>query len=498
MNPGDPLTGNMLSLLIDTNVIIPLEPTSSSDVEPTMDRAAELVRLAGKCRAGIYVHPECACDLARDNDKTRLDTRRLLLQKYAKLPSPPAISTDLEAILGPTQQGSNDWVDHCLLEALRADMVHYLVTEDQGIHRKARRVGLGERVATVNEVVDVLRRLFDETPPPPPAVKNCLAHELATDDPIWDSFRQDYPGFDDWLRQCRQEHRTAWCINDGDSHAAITIVKPEIRGESHLQGKVLKICSFKVADPFQGRSYGELLLQAIFDFARVNDYDWLYVTVFSHHAYLVTFLRDFGFTDSGRETGLSELVLQKAMKAPDGVTEDSPLEFHVRYGPHAIRFEGTGKYIVPIQPAFSDRLFPSTPGQQNLFPGTEACGNSIRKAYLCNAATRRIEVGDVLLFYRSQDKQAIQVVGVVEQMVISYDPSTIASAAGKRTVYSYQEIEHLCSKGEVLVILFRQARVLQTPLALKQLIEEDVLSGPPQSIQALNERHDEWLKNHLN
>jgi len=486
------------SFLLDTNVVIPLEPTSPKDMEPGTDRAAELLRLSNAAKVRLFLHPACLHDLDNDQNPERKTVRIRLLKKYSQLPHPPAISDRLSESLGKVEEGSNDWVDHSLLEALRADMVHYLITEDQGIHRKARRIGLGERVATVGEAIDVLQRLFDQTPHPPPAVKSCLAHELATDDPVWDSFRLDYPGFDNWLQRCRQEHRTAWRIDYGDLHAAVTIVKPEAKGESHLQGKVLKICSFKVADQFQGRSYGELLLQTIFDFAVVNDYDWLYVTVFPRHAYLVTFLHDFGFYDSDKRTELDELILQKPMRAPDGVTDGSPLEFHIRYAPHEMRFEGTGKYIVPIQPGFADRLLPSALGQQSLFPGAEPCGNGIRKAYLCNAGIRRIKSGDILFFYRSQDMQAIQAVGVVERTVVSHDPAAVAAAAGKRTVYSYPEIEQLCRNGDVLLILFRQARVLQEPLALGELTDAGILLGPPQSIQSISERHDEWLKKNLN
>jgi hypothetical protein len=56
------------------------------------------------------------------------------------------------------------------LAALRADAIDILVTEDIGIRRKARRLGLDGRVLTIKETMETLASLAERPGAPPPAV----------------------------------------------------------------------------------------------------------------------------------------------------------------------------------------------------------------------------------------------------------------------------------------------------------------------------------------
>jgi hypothetical protein len=152
-------------------------------------------------------------------------------------------------------------------------------------------------------------------------------------------------------------------------------------------------------------------------------------------------------------------------------------------------------YIVPIQPRYTGVLFPEGESQIEMFPGQHPFGNSIRKAYLCNASIRKVARGDGLLFYTSQKVKGVTALGVVEDTHVSNNPNEIARYAGKRTVYSYSEIQNLCSTRPVLAILFRQVKVLDKPISLRNLKSRGVLSGPPQSIQEIPEEVKAWLEN---
>lgn|GEM_PF-6945567 len=66
------------------------------------------------------------------------------------------------AILGIADEESHDWVDHQLLAAVYADSVDVLVTEDVGIHRKAKRLGLHHRVAYLAEALTEVDALSDK------------------------------------------------------------------------------------------------------------------------------------------------------------------------------------------------------------------------------------------------------------------------------------------------------------------------------------------------
>lgn len=59
-------------------------------------------------------------------------------------------------ILGAAEYGTNDWVDDQLVIALHRDATDYLITEDDGLHRKAQRLGLGDRTLRLRDAVEML------------------------------------------------------------------------------------------------------------------------------------------------------------------------------------------------------------------------------------------------------------------------------------------------------------------------------------------------------
>jgi GNAT superfamily N-acetyltransferase len=493
---GHHRTGLMTSMkfLIDTNVFIPLEPTRGAEVEAGTSDAAAFARQASAGGHTVYVHPAALNDLQRDKDAERRRLRERLFEKYPPLPEPPAVPAALALSIGQPVPGTNAWVDNQLLAALYADAIDVLVTEDRQIHSKANRVGLGPRVATVADANNVLKDLFDKLPSPPPAVVAAKAHSLPTSDPIWASLKADYPGFDAWLQKCRREHRQTWAIYDhAGALAAVAIVNREEHDGRVSGKKVLKLCTFKVSQRHGGLKYGELLLKAIFGHAQENGYDTLFTTTFERQVGLVALLEEFGFVQGNQPTPGSEIVLVKALVSDDAARAAlTPLEFHVRFGPRALKLDGENIFFVPIRPEYHGRLFPDAESQMDLLPGQHAYGNAIRKAYLCNAPIRSLRGGDVLLFYRSETG-GIRAVGVVEQTLVSNAASRIAAFVGKRTVYKYEQIEALCGK-EVLAILFRHALNLTAAVPLATLSEHAGLKAAPQSITQVPPQGLAWVR----
>lgn len=480
--------------LLDTNIVIPLVPTAVSWAERETLAAAKLARLASEGCHQLYVHPESSSDIKRDTDAGRRRLRTLLFSNYPPLASPPPVSPALEAVVGPSLPGTNDWVDNHLLAAVAADAVDYLVTEDRRLRNKAARAGMQDRVATLAEAVSVIQDLFDVAPPPPPAIHQVKAHELSTEDPMFDSFRQDYLPFDPWLGRCKREHRDAWVIRgDPPRLAAVCIVKREQGPELGLQGKLLEICGFKVSEEYNGLRFGELLLKTVFAYAERNRHDWLYTTVFEKYGGLVFLLEELGFRSTGAHTEARGAVFAKPMRAaPAEMERLDPLEFHVRYGPSALNFAGAPAFLIPIKPEFHRLLFPQAERQLELMPGACPFWNSIRKAYLYTAAVRTISRGASLLFYRSADAQAVTAIGIAEDTLVSYSAHEIARFVGKRTVYSFHEIERLCA-SHVLAILFRQVRLLGNPISLHAVMANWVVAAAPQSIVTVSEVAKRWL-----
>ena len=491
-----------MKFLIDTNVLIPLEP-AGGDLAPTMPIAAELLALVSAGQHQVLLHPAYRADLARDADLGRRRRTELLATKYPRLEGAPELPEELELTLGSPPVDSNDWVDNQLLAAVWNDAVDYLVTEDLGLHHKAKRAGLGLRVATIADAAGILRGLFDRVPVAPPWVKHVKAPALRVADSIFTSIAAEYgTGFSEWLRKCRLEGRDCWVIeSSSNAYAGICIVKPE-QDVFGMSGRILKMCTFKVGDDYRGRHYGELILKAIFDHAVSNNYDGLYVTVFEErHPTLVNLLEDFGFSRVG-STPIGEAALGKRLR-PTVVEREGldPLEFHIRFGPPAILGLTTNTYVIPIVPEFHRSLFPdaearfNAPLQLSFAMGVadQPFGNSLRKAYLSNARRHRVELGSTLLFYRSHDYHAVTVVGVLEALKASSNPDEIARFVGKRTVYSYDEIAYKCAQGPVLALLLRQDRILDVPIGLDELIDNRAVKSHPQSLVRAKKEGLPWL-----
>jgi ribosomal protein S18 acetylase RimI-like enzyme len=487
-----------VKFLIDTNVLIPLEPTGPEHMERMMEPALALLRAIEESGDQLFIHPATTADLGRDLNHERRRLRELLLQKYLPLPHPPPIPESWRESLRSPPHGSNDWVDHQLLAALHANAVSILVTEDRGIHRKAERVGLKHRVATIGDALALILGLNARFVQPPPAVQFTHAHDVDIEDPFFDSLRGDYPGFDSWFRRCQEAHRRCWVVRaEGHRLAALCLIKDEDEKDAFgLRRKILKICTFKVDPAHQGRRLGELLLKSVFAHTATNQYDYVYLTAFEKQGALLTLLDDFGFFEQARsESG--EFVLAKRLRPTDEYEQLSPLDFHIRFGPPAARLVAPA-FFIPIEPRFHHLLFPDADEQLGLQAGANPFGNGLRKAYLCRASIRQIAPGAPLLFYRSQSNRGVTVVGIAEKTLASRNAEEIAATVGKRTVYSMRDIEDLCSRGEVLAILFRQAQVVQSgPISMAELRQHGALRAAPQSITTIPESAHPWLRHRL-
>lgn len=493
---------------MDSNVAIKSDPLSQ-DVEDDYDLALRFQRLAAEGIHRLLVHPSSLTDFARDPDTGRRDLRQRSFGRYTMLEAPPERGALQVSVLGEPPPNSNDAVDQDLLAALLGNAVSFLVTQDDGIHKKARRLGVEDRVLRLSDAIATIESLFVRFPQPPPSVQRCKAHELDLDDPIWESLRQDYPGFDTWLAGARQEQRHALVVGDDRAHrAAVCLLKDEPNGEYGIVGPLLKISTFKVSPDYNGNKYGELLLKAVFDQCATSHVVGIYVTVFDKHAELLDVFTAFGFTPIDERSSLGELVLHKRLTwSEEEAAEVTALDFHVRFGPPALRVHGTRPHLIPIEPRWHRLLFPDAEPahleEETLFSATQGVethpfGNALRKAYLCHANTRRLAPGDPLLFYRSADERAVFVIGVCETVTVSRDADEIAALVGRRTVYTYSQIQDQVRHADVLVVLFRQARVLRAdPITLNDLRAAGAARGWPQTIQMLRPEGMEWLTQRL-
>jgi predicted RNA-binding protein with PUA-like domain len=302
--------------------------------------------------------------------------------------------------------------------------------------------------------------------------------------------------FDEWLTKCKREHRKAYVIRDeGEIRlAGLVILKKESELPNGRLGKTLKLCTFKVSTHNSGNRYGELLLKTICDYASKNKYKYLYFTAFEKQENLIDFAKEFGFEITKSPIRLNENIIYKSIVYTlTDMTSLSPFDFHLRFGPRAVSFYNNSSFIVPIVPNYHKLLFPELEKQSSLISDLRPCGNSIRKAYLCHANTNKLSRGDNVLIYRSNDISSLTAIGVVEDTLRSGDPDAIARYVGSITVYRYDEICALCYKP-ILAIKFRFVKELDKPISLKQLKDNHIIKGPPQSISKIPQEKIECIK----
>jgi hypothetical protein len=205
----------------------------------------------------------------------------------------------------------------------------------------------------------------------------------------------------------------------------------------------------------------------------------------------VQLLEDFGFT--AIESEARGALFVKDLKPPDGIR--NPVEISRRYYPSFYDGQSVKKFIVPIQPRYHHLLFQDATGRrENLFDDYifVAEGSALKKAYVSNANIRRIQPGDILLFYLIRTEKSLTTLGVVEEVYHDVDtPDKILRRVGKRTVYKRRDVEKFAERG-ALIVLFRWHFYLQNFLRYDDMVKLDILSRAPQTVMEVS--HERYLR----
>lgn len=487
-----------MDVLVDTNILIHRE---SDDIVPEDLRILE--REINEEGHRILVHPASVNEIRQDPDTERRERAESRVETYPELtypPSPSASDTEFRDAIPEAPADSNDRVDNMLMFAVYDGAVDYLITQDKGMHRNALELGLEDRVFNIADGLEY----FVEEPPSiraPASIQRTTFGELDINDPIFDSLKADYPEFVTWAES--HPDRPAWVNYTGDDLlGALMIIKPreiESIGESPSLDREtrLKISTLKVAEERTGSKVGELLISIAIREAINQEIDQLYLTHYvSDEDYLVELIETWGFEHVSSKTD-GEAVFLKRLTPPFGVNPD-PLEMASTYYPSFVDGDRVKKFLVPIWPEYHNMLFTSyqerdTPLEE--FEGEFLSeGNAIKKAYLSHANTRKIDPGDLLLFYRSRDHRQVTSLGVCEQVFYSLnDPDEISRIVGKRSVFSKSEIEEF-AESTTTVLLFTWHFDLSNPVGYSDLLANDVISGPIQTIQQSDEQGYKYIK----
>jgi ribosomal protein S18 acetylase RimI-like enzyme len=426
------------------------------------------------------------------------------MNQYKEIPSPPDLSAKDLAGYGWKQNSDNDKIDNLLLHAVARGAVHMLVSNDKEIHKKAKDASIQEQVYRVDQFLAFLKNQDPDSAAPPIGIEERYLHEYDVAQGFFNSLRSAYGdnSFDEWYRKSAQKSRKAWCISKEGQLLAMCIYKEEdaptiVDNGSSLGGKALKLCTFKVDEQVRGRKLGERLLSEAFKYADANKIPYIYLHTFGEEQdTLVSLCEGYGFDLSGQYNGSEQVYLKQMNPPSEG--RDNPLAYAIKYYPHFFDGSSVKKYIVPIVPQYHNDLFADTSDNAkglfaNDYTQYSAQSNTIKKAYICHSNVKKMQQGDLLLFYRSRDRKNVQCVGIVEHVYRGKDVGTVTPLVSKRTVYNPEQLRNKLSK-EALVILFRFLRSF--PPVTQKMLEENGIVGPIQSIrQITDDQYEKCFKN---
>lgn len=500
--------------LIDTNVIIHLEDNKA--VEPAF---SAFTSLAAKHKVDIFVHDAARDDIGRDTDIVRRKISLSKLDKFQRLEKVRGLTKEeLRTEFGSLAR-PNDVVDATLLHAINIGAADFLVTQDRGLHDRARRhsAELGRRILYVADAVQLLRTTFEPIETPVRYVEEVSAHTIPLSDSIFDSLREDYAGFDTWwTEKCVKQHRSCWIVDD-DGVAGILVRKDETSQNTDATqkfSKILKICTFKVRPEKRGFKIGELLLKKAFWFAQRNRYNLIYITTFENQDSLIDLLEYFGFIHTATKDD-GERIYEKSMSS----NALSPAIGHSRFDVHRLNYprfiidNDTEAFGIPIREDYRDVLYPDLrqPVQLDLFDplgkgsGPKRPGNTIRKVYLCRSPSNLGTAGALLLFYKGKSihppSQAVTAIGIFEDFQLAKSTRELMLMTGGRSVYSEKDLENWAAAPDrpVKVINYLLAAYAEPAVPLNQLKQLNIFGAhPPQSIFRIAPSHLHQLLRSLN
>ena len=486
-----------MRILLDTNILIHREARTV-----VRDDIGTLFQWIDTLGYQKLVHPASVEEVKKHADKMVVRTLGIKLGSYKALKT---VAPDTAAIteIRKADKSPNDQIDTSLLAELAAGRVDVLITEDRGIHRKATRIGLADAVFTIDAF---LEKVTAENPTLADykvlAVRKALFGEVNLQDRFFDSFRDDYPGFDIWFNRKADEEAYICTAEDG-ALVAFLYVKREGAGEDYSditpplpRAKRLKIGTFKVVS--NGFKLGERFLKIIFDNALRYSVEEIYVTIFrrtSDQDRLFRLLEDWGFVRHGVKTTMAgtEEVLARNFRSHVDLAD--PRRSYPYVSAHA------RKFIVPIKPEYHTELLPDSILRTELaerFQDNQPNRNAISKVYVSRSYERSLRPGDLIIFYRTKPEgksgwyhSVATTLGIVQEVINPITSLTaFLEACRKRSVFTDEELTHQWrdqSWPRPFVVNFLYVYSLPRRPNLKELTANGIINQAPRGFEQMTD-----------
>lgn len=131
---------------------------------------------------------------------TKEKTRLLTFEKYELIEN-IKITKTIQNAFQNINPASHDAVDISLLNAVCADIVNILVTDDKGIHKKAKKIGIEDKVYDLSDSLNFVNGQLPKTlkTNEHPIIKTEKCYNIDVNETFFDSLRCDYKNFNNWF-----------------------------------------------------------------------------------------------------------------------------------------------------------------------------------------------------------------------------------------------------------------------------------------------------------
>ncbi len=469
-----------MKVLLDTNIIIHREANKINNFD-----IGQLFNWLDKLKYSKYIHPITVEELNRYKDTVSLQTMNIKIESYNQIINPAPDNQFLNEVSRSIDKNENDKNDSKLLNEVHSDRVDIFISEDKKIHTKAEMLGIADRVYTIDQFLETViaehPTLVDYKVL---AVKKEYFAKVDLQNSFFDSFREDYIGFDKWFNKKADEF--SYVYYQDLQVSAFLFLKNEDKDENYSDiepsfqpKKRLKIGTFKVTS--NGYKIGERFLKIIFDNALQYKVEEVYVTIFERspeQIRLINLLEEWGFIKWGTKKATGEIVLVKNFDRTQQINLLNPKKTFPF-------ISQTSKiFIVPIYPDYHTDLFPDSILRNESpidFIENKPHRNALSKVYISRSHFKTLTPGDIVVFYMTGGiyKGVVTTYGIIEKIIDNIpDLETFIKHCKKRSVFSDEELKKhwdYYPKLKPFVVKFIYAHSFRKRPNLKWLIENQII-----------------------
>lgn len=468
-----------MKALLDTNIIIHREASRVINQDVGI-----LYRWLERAKYVKCVHSLTIDEIKKYKNQEAVDAFNIKLDSYEKIEIPSPLQYEVNNISEQIDVNENDLNDTQLLNEVYIGRVDILITEDKKIRKKAKELGIEEKVFTIDSF---LEKTFAEHPDlvnyKVLNVQKLKFGRINLNDDFFSSLKEDYVGFDKWFIKKYDEE--AYITVNSNNGLLLSFLYLKVEGNDEFyhditpqfqKKKRLKVGTFKVIN--NGFRLGERFMKIIFDNALKNKVDEIYVTIFDKRddqRRLIDLLELWGFILWGKKN--DELVYVRDFKK-------EIKEGHLRHNyPYISR--NNDCFIVPIYPDYHTELLPdsilNTESPEEYiedFPHR----NGINKIYVSRALEPHPDKGSILIFYRTGGyyKSVVSTIGVVDE--IKYDfinEDDFILYCRKSSVFPEEKLREMWKYSPTKPFVIRFLYIYSFPhrINMKELIDLQVLNG---------------------